>query len=192
MRKTFCCAALLAVLAMSISQHWAMAQTPASQPAQPAFSLSPPRITQLKTITYLYLSESATYTTVGEVVTRRLRELNDIVKHAGIAMTGAPVVIYHGANFDPNSQFVLDIGLPVDDNTTAVGKAQVRTLGPVRSLTAVFVGPIHRIGRAYGRMYARLNDEGIAPTDEYREHYLYWESDDSPNNVVMIEIPLRD
>jgi effector-binding domain-containing protein len=188
MRATFWWAISIAMLIWQIPCD---AQTPATQPAEEAFTLTPPRVTQLKAATLLYFSDSATYGTVGGVITRRLLELRGIMKREGISLRGAPVIIYHGANLDPNAQFVVDVGMPVTEGTTAIGKTQVRSLS-AKSLVAIFMGSIHQIGRPYDRMYTQLNSDGVAPTDEYREHYLYWEGDESPNNVIMIEIPLRD
>jgi hypothetical protein len=36
-----------------------------------------------------------------------------------------------------------------------------------------------------------MSSADMKPARETREHYLYWEGVDSPNNVVMIQVVLQ-
>jgi len=88
--------------------------------------------------------------------------------------------------------FTLQVGFPVANATQPVGTYQVGKLDSMRSLTALYSGPVSKIGQAYGQIFTQLTALGEAPSDERRERYLYWEGPESPNNVIQIEIGLRE
>jgi effector-binding domain-containing protein len=56
----------------------------------------------------------------------------------------------------------------------------------------IFIGTVNQIRLAYSRIFAKVAAEGVQVTDERAERYLYWESPESANNVVMIEIGVQD
>jgi hypothetical protein len=45
--------------------------------------------------------------------------------------------------------------------------------------------------KAYDKLIPEMIAAGLIPSDETRESYEVWESPDSPNNVVQIEVGIR-
>ena len=88
--------------------------------------------------------------------------------------------------------FTLDIGFPVADKVTAPENLKVRKLESPKSATVLYSGKLTDIGEVYRDLYGTLlTSADMKPTSESREHYLYWEGVDSPNNVVMIQVVLK-
>ena len=57
--------------------------------------------------------------------------------------------------------------------------------------TILYVGPATHIGDAWQALYRSVRDEGLTPTDEERELYLYWEGVESPNNIVQVQLGIK-
>ena len=53
-----------------------------------------------------------------------------------------------------------------------------------------FQGPLSRMGEAWGAFVPAAMAKG-EPTGESRELYLYFESKDSPNNIVELQMGLK-
>ena len=86
----------------------------------------------------------------------------------------------------------IEIGYPVADGTTAITGLQVGPLDTTLAATAIYTGPLDQVGSYIGRLYGQLTAAGHVPTDVIRERALYFEDSDSPNNIVLFEIPLQN
>jgi effector-binding domain-containing protein len=159
--------------------------------AQDKYTQSPMKVTQLKTTAYFYVTEQTTLANIGPVLTKRMAELTQAFKDRAFEPSSGPICIYHGATSDPNKPFTVDIGYPVTGDVPAGGDYKLGQVQSALAATTLYMGPISQIGQAYGRLYGQVYAAGHVPTDVYREHYLYWEDDQSSNNVVMIEILLQ-
>ena len=178
---------VLAVVALLANAALVLAQTPHNS----GFVLSPMHVTALKAVPYLYVSEQTTLDTIGEVLDKRLNEMNRAIKDGAFLPSGPPVFVYHNAGRDRSKPFTLDVGFPVAENTVAAGDYQLGKLESERSATAVYVGPINQIGQAYGQLFGQIFGAGYMPSGIRRERYLYWEDADSSNNVILIEVLLQ-
>jgi hypothetical protein len=156
------------------------------------FTLSPMRIAQLKESVYLYTTAETTLNDMGAIINPALDNLAGAMARGAFMPSGGPVIVYQGSGSDRAKPFKLEVGYPAQGDTKPVDGFDVGKLDSVRAATAVYTGPIRLIGRAYGKLYPQLIAAGHTPSDTRRERYLYWESEDSPNNVVLIEILLQN
>jgi hypothetical protein len=178
---------LLALMVMMSWQAWA----PAAGPQD--FTLSPPRVTDFKPANYLYASVETNLGQVGQMITTLTQDIASAIQAAGMSMTGGPLIVYDGANTgDPAHTFTLKVGYPVGDTAKAVGGYQLGDIGPKHCEMILFIGSVSQLRQAYGRIFARVMAAGQSVSDERAERYLYWEGENSPNNVVMIEIGVQD
>jgi len=72
------------------------------------------------------------------------------------------------------------------------GEVQIRWLPPFHCATALYTGSVQHLGEALGRLDQAMKEKGLKSTGEYRERYLYWEDDQSPNNVMLLQWSLAD
>jgi len=185
-------AILVSSVVLFMACTMARADSPTTAPSDQGFSLTSPRVGQLAACTYLYTTLQTTYAQMNTVATPTVHDVETAMRNGGIAAMGAPIFIYKNAGADPNAPFTLEIGFPVAGGTEAVGNLQVANLDATRSALAVYFGPLSNIGKAYEQLFGDVVALGEMPASERRERYVYWEGPDSPNNIILIEIALRN
>jgi hypothetical protein len=156
------------------------------------FTLSPARTSTMKSTTFLYVSMETTNADLGSVVTALMMQFDDSMKSGLFLPTGGPVFEYHQSMGDQNKPFTLRVGYPVADGTKAFGGFQVGKLTPKKAATAIFVGRASSLGQAYQKLYTEIAVAGLTPGDVRRERFLFYEDQQSANNIMQIEIELKD
>jgi len=158
-----------------------------------SFTLSPLRTAQLKGATFLYESNQTTLGNVGNVITTVMGQMDDFIKAGQFLPAAAPAFVYRGAGItDRSKPFTLEVGFPVADDTKPVGDFKIGKLESVKCATTIYMGPANQLGRAYERIYAQILAQGLIPDDMRRERYLFFDGDGSKNNIVLIEIALKN
>ena len=129
---------------------------------------------------------------MGELVGKTLNELFHAAKEEKIGLHGPVVHCFFGApHREPEKQFKMETGFYVRKGSPVVGKFRVRKLPEYRCATILYVGPSAHIGDAWQQLYRSVKSQGLKPTDEERELYLYWEGADSPNNIVQVQVGVK-
>jgi effector-binding domain-containing protein len=122
-----------------------------------------------------------------------MSQFADFIKAGQFLPSAAPAFVYRGAgSLDRSKTFTLEVGFPVADDTKPVGDFKIGKLESLKCATTIYMGPSREIGRAYERIYAQIFAQGLVPSDVRRERYLYYDGDSSKNNIVLIEIALKD
>ena len=144
---------------------------------------------------FVYGSAKTTQMKIRETLMETFGEaLFSKVKAAGVMPMGAPVFIYHGATGDPDQEFSLETGVPIEAAGAAalakadLGKFKVRKLEAFHCASVYYTGPVSGLGQAFAKLYPDIAKSGYQPTDEMREVYLAWEGPDSPNNVIELQV----
>ena len=149
------------------------------------------RVLTLKAIHFMHVSFDTTLQDLHEQLKTRLPEMAKTAHGAKLG-TGMPMIlILHGADGNPATKIKLDLGFQVPPGTEAKGDWKVDELAEYRCVSLVYSGPIARIGDAYEKLVPAASDNNRQPTDESRQMYLYWEGEDSPNNVVQVTIGVK-
>jgi DNA gyrase inhibitor GyrI len=159
----------------------------ADDPVAPAFTLSPMRIADLKAMPFLFKSLHGTYQQIGPTAA----ELNKTIHAKNVAATGGLVMVFKNPSPDPTAQISMDIGVPVAEGTKAPDGYEVGTLESVHSATAVFTGNAKDLSSGIMQLITQIKKSGNDMVGPIRQRFLYWEGEDSENNVVLIEIPLQ-
>ena len=181
------------LIAIFAGQLAARADGPTTVPAADTYSLSPIRIEQLKDSSYLYLSSQATYADVPNTIQKMMAKLTKQMQPLGLSgIAGAPVIVFRGQTMDPTMPFSMEFGFPVVDGTKPMGDCKIGKLDSAPAAVTIYTGSMVQFGKAIGEVYSQLIADGHIPSDTHRERYLYWEDPQSSNNVVMIEILLRN
>jgi effector-binding domain-containing protein len=141
-----------------------------------------------------YVSDSfeTDFKSMGEPVRRTLAALIESARENDLALHGPVVHYYYGAPHQtPDKKFKMETGFLVHEGTKALGEFEVRELPAYKCASILYVGPGPRIGDAWQALYRSLREKGLTPTDEERELYLYWEANDSPNNIVQVQVGVK-
>ena len=160
--------------------------------AKPEFVVGEMRIQRFPGPTYLHAERETTLAKIGGVAGEVVPALLKAVADGNVRITGPMINVYQGATGDRETSFKLCIGLAVAEGTKPVGDFKVKKLDDFRCATVLFSGPMAKIGDAYAKLFPALMAAGHTPTGETREYYLYWESDKSPNNIVLIQAGIKE
>jgi predicted transcriptional regulator YdeE len=203
MHPQFKASALFGMLISTLVFVAARGEGPATQPAtQPAakpdapdadqdYVISPMRVQELKGMTYLYISSKTSLAELGDHIRQSMEKIEPALKSGQVKPIGAALIIYHGVNQDPSSEFPLEVGFPVAADTKAADGFSIEKLDKFRCATVIYSGSMQQIHHAYEAVYNDLLGEGLEPTDEGRQAILMFEGPDSVNNVAMIEVGVR-
>jgi effector-binding domain-containing protein len=169
--------------------------------AKPEFLVSEMRIQRLPGPTYLHAETETTLAKIGQVAGETIPALRKaiadqnrvVMAHGGgnVYITGPLIFVYQGATGEMDTPFKLCIGFAVAEGTKPLGVYKVKKLDDFRCATVLFSGPMAKVGEAYGKLFPALTAAGHTPTGETREYYLYWESDKSPNNILLIQAGIK-
>jgi hypothetical protein len=109
---------------------------------------------------------------------------------AQITAPGPDIVRYYKA---PGGNLsIMEAGIAVESGTLPAGEAQMKTLPPFRCASVLLWGGlVPHIVQTYEALFQAMKDAGLESTDETREVTYYFESIDSPNNLMGIYIGLR-
>jgi hypothetical protein len=151
-------------------------------------SVSAVRHQTLKGFTYFYKSTDTDFAGIKEVVEKIIPELHKAIADGKVEVRGSIVFIYHGITPDPKAKFKLEIGMPVAEGAQPAGDFKVRDVPEYHCVSVLYTGPLAGISSAFEKLAP------VAPnaTDEAREMYLYFESPESPNNVVHVSMGAKE
>lgn len=157
----------------------------------PAQGLSPVRTVHLKPITLMYTEQHVARADAANVIHQSLHDLAQALIDQKISAQGPAVLVYPHASPDPSAKMDVQIGLPVPDGTPPNDQYQVRQLDADRSATALYTGDIDSVAPAVSKFFDTMIRAGDQPTGELRIRILYFESPSSPNDVMLLEVPVR-
>jgi hypothetical protein len=143
----------------------------------------------LKGFTFFYKSAETNMDGIRETVEKIIPEMHKALTEGGVAVRGPLVFIYHGASPDPKVTFTMEIGMQVAQGTKPVGDFKVRDVPDYNCASVIYTGPLSGLGGAFEKLYGEAAPKA---TDEAREMYLYFESPDSPNNVIHVSAGQKD
>ena len=169
------------------------AEEPKKAPeAKPEFVIGEMRVQRLPGRTYLYSERETTLAKIGQAFAEVVPAIVKVAEEGRARITGPLVSVCLGATGEPETPFKLSIGFFVADDTKPVGDFKVRKLADFRCATVLFSGPAAKTGEAYKKLFESLTAAGHTPTGETREYSLYWESAESPNNVMLIQAGIQE
>jgi len=141
---------------------------------------------------YLQGGIETDFKNMGEPVGKTLTDLMEAAKEEKVGLHGPVVHFYYGApHRDPAKRFKMETGFFVPEDAPGVAKFKRRKLPAFKCATILYIGPAPQIGEAWQQLYRSVRDQGLTPTDEERELYLYWEGVDSPNNIVQVQLGVK-
>ncbi len=153
-------------------------------------SVSPMTVRTLKGCTFLYRSIETDMQNSAQRIEAEMKSLAEEIKSAKIMPVGAPIFVFHNPTPEVGKTFTIEMGFPVAAETKAPANSKVRSLEPLRAATVMFSGAIPALRGAYEQLYHQIGQAGLTPGTELRQYTLYWESVDSPNNVMLLQVGL--
>lgn len=151
---------------------------------------SPLRVGTAPSMTLMHKTYETTFAEMQNVLPV-IEQLIKTVNENHVNADGYIVFIYKGVQPDKTKPFMLTIGIPVPKGTAPAGEFEVAELPPFKNASTLYNGGLPGIEGVYTKHYGELIRAGHVPTDEARELYLYWEGEQSSNNVVWIQAGIQ-
>jgi effector-binding domain-containing protein len=199
-RRTVCVATLVAVsLALCLSPPaTGRADDDQAKPAAAAEAREPEvgevRVRTLAPRTYAYVATETTFAELGNAIGDAMTKIQQAAQEGTIKVDGPFVLAYPkgSAHRTPDKPFQVHIGLIVEEGSKGGGDVKVRKTEPFKAATVMYTGPIMEVGRCYQKLFPAIEKMGLVPSGEEREFTLYFEDLESPNNVVLVQVGVKD
>jgi effector-binding domain-containing protein len=171
---------------------FAIQAQPTTQPATAEeFAVTKMRVLTTTEQTYFYKEVETTIAKIGEVAERVIDEMDAAIEKSGNKCEGSVTFVYINATADMNKPFKLQIGVPVQKGGVEFGDFKVRQLASAKAATVLFSGSLQHLHEVYQTLYSSIFSHRHQPTEEMRETYFNWEGADSPNNVLQLQVVLK-
>jgi effector-binding domain-containing protein len=152
------------------------------------------RIRTLAPRTYAYVATETTFAELGNAVGEAMGKVQKAAEDGTIKVDGPFVITYPkgSAHLTPDKPFQAHIGLIVQEGSKGGGDVKVRKTEPFKAATVLYTGSVFEVGRCYQKLFPAIDKMGLAPSGEAREFTLYFEELESPNNVVLVQVGVKD
>jgi effector-binding domain-containing protein len=152
------------------------------------------RIRTLAPRSYAYVATETTFAELGNAIGEAMGKIQKAAGEGTIKVDGPFVLAYPkgSAHRTPDKPFQVHIGLMVEDGSKGGGDVKVRKTEPFKAATVMYTGPVMEIGQCYQKLFPAIEKMGLAPSGEEREFTLYFEDLESPNNVVMVQVGVKE
>jgi effector-binding domain-containing protein len=152
------------------------------------------RIRTLAPRTYAYVATETTFAELGNAIGDAMAKIQKAVEDGAVKVDGPFVLVYPkgSAHATPDKPFQLHIGLMAKDDSKGGGDVKVRKTEPFKAATILYTGSVMEIGQCYEKLFPAIEKMGLTPSGEEREFTLYFEDLESPNNVVMVQVGVKD
>lgn len=153
--------------------------------------ITPMRVKELPETTFFCVKKKLTLPEVGAFAAAELDPLLEAAHSAHLDVRGPVTFFYTGIDGDPKTVFMLEIGVPVCNEAKVKTPYYFVKKPKFKCVATLYQGGVKGIGPAWMQFVAKLTAAEHAPTDQCREAYFYWETPDSPSNVVEFEQGIR-
>jgi effector-binding domain-containing protein len=159
----------------------------------PDFHISPMRLLTLREIVFFHVTNQPTaLANLDRDLDPLLDSLYAAKAQAGLGEAGPDIVRYYKAEPDPGAPLsdpglhVMEVGIPVKPGTQPAGDARIKVLPPCRCAGVLLWGSLAHIVQAYTELTRAIEAAGMRTTGECREWTYWFESPDSPNNLMSV------
>lgn len=138
-------------------------------------------------VTVLFSSHRTTLNTLSQYVGTVLKDLLAEAADQKALISGPVYWIYRGADGNPETEFTLEIALPVQGLSSS-DKFGIKQLPAFKSLVQEHVGPWDQLPAVYGQLLNYIDERKIAMNDECREIYVNIDFQDPANNITTVQM----
>lgn len=113
------------------------------------------------------------------------------LKKQGIEPAAPQIWSYTGCDGKPETEFSLDICIPVATKGENTPNITFTNLNKVNCLTYIHNGPWSEFGQVYENIFAQIAEVGKIPSGQFREVYLNCDFEDQSKCVTEIQIEIQ-
>jgi effector-binding domain-containing protein len=152
------------------------------------------RLRTLAPLTYVYVETETTFDKIGDAIQEAMPKIAKAADDGKFRLTSPFVLVYPDSNahVTPDKPFKLQIGLKAEGDASASGDVKVRSTQEFRAATVIYTGPPSGMGECYQKLMPAIRQMGLELSGEEREFTFYWEGLDSPNNITLLQVGVKE
>jgi effector-binding domain-containing protein len=141
----------------------------------------------------LYYSTKTTLAGLHALTGNVAMSLYEAAVNAKLLVSGPVYWLYYGADGKPDTEFTLEIAIPVNGEPEGETVFEMKTVPAFRCVTVTHDGDWSGLGSTYGKAIAWLQSEGLnmKAVNECREMYVNMDFADSSNNITEVQIGIE-
>ena len=154
----------------------------------PEFVITQMRVLKMGQMTYFYVTnQPISFDHLDHALDSLLQSLYASKAQTNLTDAGPDIVRYYPAGIDKPGLFILEVGVLVKPGTKPAGEALVKNLPPYHCASLLLWGGLlAHIGQTYETLSQSIQAAGLERTGECREYNYWFESVDSPNNLMGV------
>lgn len=141
------------------------------------------------TVTVLYGSFRTTLNTLHQYIGTTIKDLQVEAVNQQVLVSGPVYWIYRGADGKPDTEFTLEIALPIQGKIVS-DKFKVKELPAFKALVHEHLGTWDGLAGVYGQLFKYIDDRRIPINDECREIYVNIDFENPENNITSVQMGL--
>ena len=142
-------------------------------------------------INVMYKTFQTTLLTLHDKIGTVARDLYAEAARQHLLVTGPVYWLYYGADGNPETEFKLEIAIPLSGTPALTGEFLFRELPEFRCLSDLHTGSWTEMGHTYSRLIQKANEEGLAMNDVCREIYINIDFTRDDCNLTEVQLGLR-
>jgi effector-binding domain-containing protein len=119
-------------------------------------------------------------------------EIMEKASELGLEVLGPQLWQYTGVDGKPDTEFKLEICLPVKEAKGDAGEFKFETLPAITCISETHKGSYSTLKNTYDRMFGEMTRKGIMSSMLGREVYHVYDPENEENNVTEIQIILQE
>jgi hypothetical protein len=156
--------------------------------AEPEYLIGQPRIHKVAGFHYLYVEQKHVHEgQVGLHMGPLIGKMEDAHKLGFGEAEKPPLLVMFTDIPDEPRWYDIQAGYSVPQGTVPCGEAWVRAIEPALVASILVWGSLEAVVKGYGPLLEFMKANGYKDIVGWREWYLYWESEDSTNNITWVQ-----
>jgi effector-binding domain-containing protein len=149
------------------------------------FLIGQMRVLTMPALTYFYVTnQPVPFADLDKDFDPLLDKLCEAQALAHIPEAGPEITRYYKVSAGEPDLYLMETGVSVKPGTLPAGEALVRTLPPYRCAALMHWGGLLHLAQSYAALSQAVKAAGLQPTGECREWNFYFESVESPNDLI--------
>lgn len=108
-----------------------------------------------------------------------------------LTVTGPVYWNYYGIDGQPDTHFLLEIALPIQEQNVISPEFEWRRVEGFKCVSTMMEGSWEQLPHTYETLIRQLHAQGLHMTEECREIYINMDFEDCTNNITEVQVRVR-
>lgn len=148
-------------------------------------------VRKINPITVLAFTANVTLKDLQQFVRVKARELYTEAVQSSLEIAGPVYWVYYGMDGNPQTEFQLEIAIPVFSGENYKGKFGIKRLEPFKCISSEHSGSWGKLPVTYGNLFSEITEKHFIPSGECREIYKHIDFLQEENNLTEVQVGIQ-